>query len=161
MEKLLGKEGGKVVLVSLPPRQEHPLPQAPAQSPPGTAPAPFFFFFFFMEEVKSSVYLAKKNPWNSSWPFLKYNKEAGLLTMGRTALECSELSWEGEEAPDGAHKAGIAFLEMIFPGFGSTLGKHITCLFLAGLSLRQLPKEGWSGIEPGRRNPAPCVWKRH
>lgn len=45
-----------------------------------------------MEEVKSSVYLAKKNPWNSSWPFLKYNKEAGLLTMGRAALECSEPS---------------------------------------------------------------------
>lgn len=82
--KVLGEEG-RLLLVSLPPRQQHPLPQAPAQSPPGTAPA-LFFFFFLMEEVKSSVYLAKKNPWNSSWPFLKYNKEAGLLATGRAAL---------------------------------------------------------------------------
>lgn len=112
-----------------------------------------------MEEVKSSVYLAKKNPWNSSWPFLKYNKEAGLLTMGRAALECSELSWEGEEALEGTHKAGITFLERIFLGFGNALGKHITCLSLAGLSLRQLLVEGCPRIEPERRNP--CVWKRH
>lgn len=76
-----------------------------------------------MEEVKSSVYLAKKNPWNSSWPFLKYNKEAGLLTMGRAALECWDLSWEGEEAPQGTHKAGLAFLDRIFPGFGNALGQ--------------------------------------
>lgn len=69
-------------------------------------------------------------------------------------------SWEREEALEGTHKAGITFPEVIFPGFGNALGKHITCLSLAGLSLRQLPREGWPGIEPGRRNPVPCVWKR-
>lgn len=132
-KKLLGEEG-RLLLVSLPPRQQHPLPQAPAQSPPGTAPA---LFFFLMEEVKSSVYLAKKNPWNSSWPFLKYNKEAELLTTGRAALTCRQSSstsaWGGEEAPESTRKAapssrgkGSDSRTWFFPGAGST--EHGSCV---------------------------------
>lgn len=95
------------------------------------------FFFFLMEEVKSSVYLAKKNPWNSSWPFLKYNKEAGLLTTGRAALTCRQSSstsaWGGEEAPESTRKAapssrgkGSDSRTWFFPGAGST--EHGSCV---------------------------------
>lgn len=57
-----------------------------------------------MEEVKSSVYLAKKkkNPWNSSCPFLKYNKEAELLTEGRAAPTRFQHSAQGGEEAAGS-----------------------------------------------------------
>jgi len=125
-----------------------PSPSAAAPSSPGSSPVPtrnsacslFLLFFFLMEEVKSSVYLAKKNPWNSSWPFLKYNKGAGLLTMGRAALACwrssSTSAWGGEDAPESTCEAAP-----------SSPGKD------------PIPRPGFS-LELGARSGGPAFSKR-
>lgn len=101
-QKLLGEEG-RLLLVSLPPLISSTLF-------PRLQPSPYqeqrllFFFFFRWKRSRVLFILLKKNPWNSSWPFLKYNKEAGLLTTGRAALTYwrsgSTSAWGGEEAAE-------------------------------------------------------------